>query len=106
MLMSERWRNGAKLPWELATVGPTSQGESMWGACSGADRVYLSVPVSQRGRVRLRRPLAPDSNTTNSREQPSPGARLEADNDVASGRATAFGTGLEQVWVDVTGEAQ
>ena len=28
--MSERWRNGAKLPWELATVGPTSQGESMW----------------------------------------------------------------------------
>ncbi|WP_299062083.1 hypothetical protein [uncultured Actinomyces sp.] len=40
--MGEHWRNGAKLPWELATVGPTSQDESMWGACSSACGVYLS----------------------------------------------------------------
>lgn len=58
MLMSERWRNDAKLPWELATVGANSQGESMWWACSSAGGVYLSAPVSQWGQVRIWLPLA------------------------------------------------
>lgn len=104
--MGSHWRNGAKLPWELATVGSQLPGRvdvvSMLKRCS----VYLSAPVSQWGQVRIRCPIAPDDNTTSSREQLSPGARLAADNDVASGRVTAFGTGLEQVWVDATGEAQ
>lgn len=43
MQLSERWRNGAKLPWELATVGANFPGRvDVVRACSGAGGVYLS----------------------------------------------------------------
>ena len=44
MLMGDRWRNGAKLPWELASVGANFPGRvDVVRACSGAGGVYLSV---------------------------------------------------------------
>ena len=105
--MSERWRNGAKAALGAGDCGGQSPRVSRCGEHAQAlTACTCPPPVSQWRQVRLRRPLAPGGNTTNSREQPSPGARLVADNDVVSGRATAFGTGLEQLWVDATGEAQ
>lgn len=44
MLMGDRWRNGAKLPWEPPSVGANFPGRvDVVRACSGAGGVYLSV---------------------------------------------------------------